>query len=237
MRYILLLLFFYHSGISYSQNSKEKFSLEVIKFPNENKSVLDNSFHYSEIDTYNLNSSDTVVFLENGYAQFDLNDINGWKRIRKNIKVNRISIIYTKYPFKKSDWITNYYFLLGKRLEALFFLDPTLNVKSIDWNLVAQTNCNTGETAEKMLHGIEIKFSIIDISAEKNNIITKETSQIERIEEYRSYENKSFIKEFEKSFEEESRIYRKDKEKKKVKEPECPDFSKKKIFRLFKKRK
>ena len=75
------------------------------------------------------------------------------------------------------------------------------------------------------------------MSVKKRIVKTKETPQVDRIEEYRSYENENFIKEFEKSFEEENRIYKKDKEKKKVKEPECPDFSKKKRFRLFKKRK
>jgi len=216
-----------------------KFSYEILKSPIENSDILLAGFSYNEIGRYNNDKRQNYLFIENGYASHQLKFDEELKEMLKLVKIEKISIVYTKYPFSNEDWITNYYELLANRLLDLFELDASLNNDKIEWNLIAQTNCKTAKQAKEFLHGIEIIYSLVMEKEElkdvtKNDVVVPVSKVV--IDEYKSYTSDKSLLEHQKLMEEEKKLFPKKEKKNKMKEPECPDFKQKKRFRLFKRR-
>ncbi|GAB4286694.1 MAG: hypothetical protein Kow0068_12300 [Marinilabiliales bacterium] len=236
---ILQLLFF---SISFCYG-RELFTDDMLKYPKKHSSDIEKLFNYHEIDVFVPASMVNTVILENGYAQSIIKNKEAWDKNIANRKIKRIDIIFTKFPFKKEDWITDYDFLLAARLSELFKLDSSLNSAEIEYNLVLQTSCKTDYEARKLFHGILIKYEQIKptqdiivqpplkeqldykIDTNFNNIfldttkIRIETNPIEINE--KSYMN----------FKKHKPVKNK---KPKLKElPDCPDFNRKKTFRIF----
>lgn len=239
--FILMISDFLLSG-------QQKFDTRWLEQPHNYITELETCFEYSEIESYQPEESIYVCFLKNGYAQANFENPEKWITNVANRRVLEITIVFSKYPYFKDDWITNYYALLSRRLVMLFRLDPTLNSAKIKWKLLVQTHCKTEEDAQKLLHGIEIRSEYFSLEEKENNKATAKSDNQSRItrpdsllnhqsdqqsleenywdhfyqqEEQWKQSNENYQKQFHK------------KKSKKRKEPKCPDFSKKKRFWIF----
>ena len=246
---IILLLF-----SSLSLNSQIKFNPEWLDHPGNYTKELESCFEYKEIPVYASEESIYLTFLKNGYASAVFENPEKWITNVSNRRVKQITIVFSKYPYFKEDWITNYHLLLSRRLKSLFQLDPTLNSAQIEWKLLVQTNCKTEEDALKLLHGIVIKCEYIPIEeikkqkiaaqAQTERELPKQTNQDSLNENaYREQYWDSFYKhqtEWQQADEKHQRKFEKLKKKeekkrrKKLKNSQkCPNFNKKRPWWKF----
>ncbi|MBN2681101.1 MAG: hypothetical protein JXR58_01210 [Bacteroidales bacterium] len=133
------------------------FPPEALSNPQNHKHLFDKVFVYSEIGVFNKSRYSDAVILENGYAESKIKNPESWTNIQ-NKEAFQIDLVFTKYPWNKTDWLTNYYDLLAKRIDQLFKIDPALNSSKIQWNLVLQTDCKTEAETKNYFHGIVIRY-------------------------------------------------------------------------------
>ena len=147
-RHFLLVVFFTFSITVISKSQSVKFPKVVLADPIEHAHWFDENIEITTTPVFSSERS-KEVFLENGYAEHRLKEPDVWLTQINNVVPNSIQIVFTKYPFDKEDWITNYYELLANRLIELFVVDSTLNSSAIEWKLVMQTSCNNEIEAKK----------------------------------------------------------------------------------------
>lgn len=114
----------------------------------------------SEVETYKITTNLHYSLLHMDYASSIIQDADLWSL--KNKKITEVDIVFTAYPKKKQDWITNYDWLLNKRIEALQTLEPSLRDPLIKWNFILQTACETEQEAKRMFHGAIIKYTLLN---------------------------------------------------------------------------
>lgn len=153
-----LLALLFSSNPGFSQHDNEFFGKEFLLQPVSHAQWFDNHLPVTRIDKYSNTHDSSELFLPNGYAAYRLSDLQSYERIREKVVVTCIEVIFTDYPKRKEDWITNYYELLANRLRELFKLDSTLNSRRIAWRLVTQTSCSTSREAKSLLHGIRLLY-------------------------------------------------------------------------------
>jgi hypothetical protein len=113
----------------------------------------------SEVPNYTIRTNLQYSILHMNYASSIIQDAETWSL--KNKKITEVDIVFTAYPKKKQDWITNYDWLLNKRIESLQAMEPSLkNNKEVKWNFILQTACETEDEAKRMFHGAIIKYTI-----------------------------------------------------------------------------
>ncbi|PKP39022.1 MAG: hypothetical protein CVT98_03670 [Bacteroidetes bacterium HGW-Bacteroidetes-15] len=153
------------SAQAFSQRPFEPmFSDEMLKNPIANSTLFDNNIDVQYVDLYHIRDHEDMVILMNGYATSIINDKSSLERLSRNAKPTSVDIIFTHYPLKKEDWITNYYELLASRLVELFTIDPLLNSKTIKWRLIMQTSCRNAQEAQNLFHGVAIGYEMIHFS-------------------------------------------------------------------------
>jgi hypothetical protein len=203
----------------------KKFTKNILEKPNDNKVIFEKSFNYKEIYKFKKDTTiNNAVILANSYARYQISNAKEWK-FNPARKVKRVDIVYTKYPFNKEDWLTNYYELLANRLKTLFLIDPTLNNSNIQWNLVLQTACKTDAETRRFFHGIVIYYDewkkpLANTENEEENEIKVSTSI-----NTTKINNDNFNKTVD-PYDEENRTYTPSKTKKKTKPKgnTCPSF-------------
>lgn len=141
-----------------AQNSEKMFSEAVLSNPMQNAFWFDSCIILEEIPVFVCSDSNLYVMVENGYSIYNLKQPEVLMQRREFTKPASISIVYTKYPLKKEDWVTNYYELLANRLKELFTVDSSLNDNSITWRFIMQTEGKTEDEAIKLFHGIFISY-------------------------------------------------------------------------------
>jgi hypothetical protein len=154
---LLLLLVVFHPAAF----TQDRFLNGWLEKPLDHTTELDSQFTYTEVPVYEFPQNKFYKALENGYASAVLIQPENWTPGLVNIQVKEIDIVFTKYPFKKSDWITNYHRLLASRLQELYKIDPSLNSQQISYRLVLQTDCKNERQTKTFYHGIVIKFELI----------------------------------------------------------------------------
>ncbi|MDX9846556.1 MAG: hypothetical protein RBT74_06205 [Tenuifilaceae bacterium] len=164
-RFVLPLTFFLFASYVTLGQKPPRFSTDVLNSPIQHAAWFDNMLELVYVDTFTRDTSAYVVSLENGYAQHRFANQPELIRNLTGFEPVSIDIVYTKYPFSKEDWQTNYYDLLANRLKELFQHDPTLNSREISWRLVMQTNCINGEEATQLFHGIVINYKLEMLAA------------------------------------------------------------------------
>jgi len=162
-RAITLIVILFSSLNLRAQNKdvSQQFSSQVLNNPKKHSSDIEKAFRSQEVILFEKQKG--TALLTNGYARSQIQNPQEWKQIISTpdfLTVNQIDIIFTKYPKDKSFWITDYHHLLSNRLKELFTIDPSLNDKNIQWNLVLQTACNTEPEAKQLFHGIQIHYEI-----------------------------------------------------------------------------
>jgi len=155
---IFLLCLFFLETICFGQH--KLFHPSVLSSPQEHSTVFDSIFKIVEVREFNKNKQQSSVLLKNGYAEAEIINKQDWSQIAHKAKVTKVKLIFSKYPFKKEVWLTNYYKLLGARLNKLFEIDSNLNSNLIEWSIILQTDCKTEKRAKLLFHGIEIVYEI-----------------------------------------------------------------------------
>ncbi len=165
----LAFLFFFPAPV---HSSEEKnyvlgdtlhFGNDLLDNPREKSGRLLNKFSYTETDVFVKPSDSMTIVLENGYARAPVINAKDYDYDSAQYRVNKVEIVFTRYPYNKRDWLTNYYDLLAWRLKALFELDGFLNDSYIEWGLVLQTAGKTAPRAKELFHGIVLYLEPIEL--------------------------------------------------------------------------
>lgn len=109
-----------------------------------------------QIPEYQKNIKPGEVILYMSYASAKVKNKDSWDNTNKVVK--EIDLIFTNYPKKKEDWITNYDSLLSWRKKAIAELIPETSNTNIKWNIILQTSCKTESEAKKMFHGAVLHY-------------------------------------------------------------------------------
>jgi hypothetical protein len=116
------------------------------------------NFFITEIPIFDYHYTLGTKLLQMDYASYFIQNPEVWKNESHLKTIYQVDIIFTKYPFHKKDWITNYDSLLSHRIKAICALEPTINPSKIKWNLVLQTNCKTEAEAKNLFHGALLHY-------------------------------------------------------------------------------
>jgi len=136
------------------------------------------NFSLTEIPIFDYQYAIGTKLLKMDYASFFIQNPEVWKNENHLKSIYQIDIIYTKYPFHKKDWITNYDSLLNHRIKAICALEPAINPSKIKWNLVLQTNCKTETEAKNLFHGAILHYIEQSAPIEPNNSSSSKTEEV-----------------------------------------------------------
>lgn len=157
-KFCVHILAFLLSVLANSSFGQQAFTKAVLNNPNNHKAFFDGIFIQSETPVYTYQESPNSVLLENGYASFQFQNSAEWPPQGDKVVPTHVKIIFTKYPKNKAFWLTDYQWLLSKRLQALFELDSAFNDISITYSMLLQTDCENAFEAMQLFHGIEVEY-------------------------------------------------------------------------------
>ncbi|MEI6311296.1 MAG: hypothetical protein WCP57_03450 [Bacteroidota bacterium] len=101
------------------------------------------------------------IMLPMSYGNCNMQNTSELRKINPNL-IKRIDLVYTAFP------ISDFNELTEKRIQSLYTNFPNLFSNSqIEWNLVAQSNCQDIEGAKLLYHGFVIYY--IDINKKPAN--------------------------------------------------------------------
>ncbi len=123
---------------------------------------LSASFEISRTGSFNPQPVPHKALLEFGYANSFIENDSFWTALKDSVKVDTIRIVFTMYPNNPEFWLTNYHTLLARRMRNLFYLDPKLNLETIHFEMVLQTDCEDELTAMSLFHGFEVIYHPIE---------------------------------------------------------------------------
>jgi hypothetical protein len=113
-----------------------------------------------EVSEYQIEKQQGAAVLEMAYAQHRINNPEIWSEVSTSAEVLSVDLIFTKYPRKRNDWITDYDFLLNARIKNLMKLIPGLKGNAqVQWNIVLQNKCVKEPEAQAMFHGAVVRYS------------------------------------------------------------------------------
>lgn len=172
-------------GAAQSAAEQEMFKPEVLAQPDRHRSYLEERIPISEIGIYTSRDEKQSVLLENGYAQHRFQNEDDWPLQEGKVRPTAIEIIFTKYPKDKAFWLTDYHWLLAKRLQALFALDPGLNNTDVNYKILLQTACENEFEAMQLFHGIRIRYAPLEANGktERNEEIAVQERSDESLAE------------------------------------------------------
>lgn len=99
--------------------------------------------------------------LKMGYAKSEFQDAHLWFQDGRRKRINKIQLVFTKYPVNKTTWITPYDSLLQRRLRSIYALSPQIKGNpKIEWEFILQTDCRTEEDAIKLFHGVVLHYQV-----------------------------------------------------------------------------
>jgi hypothetical protein len=119
-----------------------------------------------EVPIYQVNAKQKHVTLSMAYASSEITNKESWNNTKKNKIVTEVDLVFTSYPKSKEEWVTDYNYLLKKRIEEIKKIEPSVGNKEVKWNFILQTKCTTEEEASRMFHGAVFKFKFINPSKE-----------------------------------------------------------------------
>jgi hypothetical protein len=126
-----------------------------------------------EVSTYKVEAKNNYTVLNMGYASFIIQNPEAWENKTKNKIVEEVDIVFTAYPKKNEEWLTNYDFLLNKRVEEIKKSESSLNGNiKVKWNYILQTGCKSEAEAKRMFHGAVLKYVYKNASSDSTAIYT-----------------------------------------------------------------
>jgi len=133
------------------------FTVDLLDHPIANSEWFDEGLTTIYVDKYNAEQVRTIS-LANGYALFALEPSAIFPLLGNGLIPIEVDIVYSHYPLSKDDWRTNYYELLANRVKELIGLDSSLNSPQVQWRLVKQTSCTNELQAQRLFHGVVIRY-------------------------------------------------------------------------------
>lgn len=140
---------------------KPQFSKDVLNHPDQHRAFIEARIPIGELEVFKPTEEKQSVLLENGYAQYRFRNEDDWPLQEGKVRATHVEIIFTKYPKDKAFWLTDYHWLLAKRLQALFALDPKLNSEEVNFKIILQTACDNEFEAMQLFHGIRVRYEPI----------------------------------------------------------------------------
>lgn len=138
--------------------SQEQFDLKKLDKPKKYGTEVAQLFEVNEISEYIIDTTALSVHIKNGLRSSTYINPEDWLSINDQVHVEKISIIFSKYPIREDGYHMNHP-LLFNRLKKLFDIDPMLNDSTIQWEIILQTNCKNDEQVDSLYHGVAISFS------------------------------------------------------------------------------
>lgn len=138
--------------------AQEKFSAESLRNPHNHKELFDNALPINEVPIYRYEFEDSTLLFENGYASPMIVNADEWPPQGLQVIPTQVKVIFTKYPKDNDFWLTDYHWLLAKRLENLFSIDPRFNDLAVEFKIVLQNDCENEPEAMQLFHGIEVHY-------------------------------------------------------------------------------
>ena len=115
------------------------------------------------VNTYQIDKRVySSIVLPMSYGNWNMQNTSELKKLDPSL-IRRIDLVYTAFP------IGNFNELTEKRIQSLYTIFPNLFSKTqIEWNLVAQNNCQDIEGAKLLYHGFVVYY--IDPNKKPANI-------------------------------------------------------------------
>ena len=155
MKFLILFFTLCVLGISVAQEFENK-ELNSI---NDLRAQLNDHFEISEVHSVQPLDSSGIVHIHNGLRSSSFVNTEKWLEIKDGVEVDRIDIVFSKYPIRNGVY-SMYYPLLQRRLNNLFKIDAGLNSELIQWHIVLQTNCHSDDEADALFHGVRIHYNV-----------------------------------------------------------------------------
>lgn len=109
----------------------------------------------TEMPVFVPDTSEDRTYLPNGLRKSTILEQERWLLIRDEVQVQRVRIIFSKYPIRDGKF-DGHRWLTRDRLIELFRMDPDLNREDIAWEVVMHTDCRNDRQVAGLFHGIEI---------------------------------------------------------------------------------
>lgn len=179
--------------------AQRAFSDDVLRNPNAHSQAYETIMDMEETPVFQQTPTPNTVLLENGYAQYRFENPGEWPPQGKHVKPLAVKVIFTKYPKDQAFWLTDYHWLLSKRLQALFSLDSNLNAADIEYSMLLQTDCDNEFETMQLFHGIEVTYAPIPSSSGKRTTAREveegiEDAVVESTTKEAAMRNKTVIK-------------------------------------------
>ncbi|MBU0489340.1 MAG: leucine-rich repeat domain-containing protein [Bacteroidetes bacterium] len=173
---LLFLLCTLTPALLFAQESAE-FDINQLMQPGKYGVAISKHFGVTEIPAFKANPNDTnCIALENGLRQHTFINAAAYHESKADRPIKRVEVIFSRYPIRDGKY-NMYYPLLCNRLLELFRLDPSLNSKEIQWEIILQTNCHNDEDTRTLFHGIICYYE------PKERVAGNEISLVESIAE------------------------------------------------------
>lgn len=158
MRTLVMVIFLLCSVLFNTDGMAQvRFPAQALNNPAAYRNLFESSLPIQELAIYSRKEKENTVVLENGYASYAFLN-QDWPPQGDSVVPVSVNIIFTKYPKERSFWLTDYHWLLAKRLEALFDLDPRFNHPSVSFRITLQTACDNEFEAMQLFHGMELGY-------------------------------------------------------------------------------
>ena len=116
------------------------------------------TFTYLRTGEYKPDAMQASIMLDMAFGKATIGNPQAWDSVGRTLRrPTGIDLVYTAYPDDTTRWFNP---LTAQRLEALFALDPTLHQAPVRWRLVAQTDGQTTEAAQRLFHGFVIYYQV-----------------------------------------------------------------------------
>lgn len=142
------------------------FDLKQLQHPEKFGSEVTQKLALKEVYEYEIQDENCIV-LKNGFRQSGFVNADEWLKIKDSVAIERVEIVYSKYPVHKEGY-REIYPLLFNRIKATIAMDSSLNTDIIQWFRVLQTHCENNEQVNQLYHGVVIWYQPIEKNAPKD---------------------------------------------------------------------
>lgn len=114
-----------------------------------------------EEDVYATPDTGQFVQLHMSFAEAAVHNPDELRAILPKAEFYAVDIVYTRYPHDLSTWEIGHANLLQQRFEKIRELAPgIMHNRNVEWRLVLQTHGKDLKTAERMFHGVVLRYRV-----------------------------------------------------------------------------
>jgi len=142
--------------LSWNGFAQQLFDRDQLNNPLKYGPAIAEKLETFECYEYKIPAGERVV-LENGFRQSGFVNASEWIKIKDEVDVVGVDIVYSKYPIRNEVY-NEIYPLLLNRIKATLAMDPALNTSTIRWRKVWQTHCENNAQVDELYHGVVIWY-------------------------------------------------------------------------------